>query len=268
MKIEHVLCQHPGINEAVVVAREDHSHKRLVAYVVPSDATAGCDATCLREWCAVRLPAYMVPDILVDLPALPKTVNQKIDRRALPPPPCSDDTARLIEPRSDTERALVAIWAEVLGTEHIGIQDEFYALGGNSLSAVRMLSMVETRLGKSVPLVVFMRAPTVASLARLLVEGHDLEASLVVPIQQGDGRPPLWFVHPVGGHVLCAEWLRRHMDPQQPILGIQARGPRRRAASPRNGRSHGGAVRAIAVDQPTARTLLCGRAVDGRPDCF
>jgi len=103
------------------------------------------------------------------------------------------------------------------------VRDDFFALGGDSLRAVAMLSAVEARLGVSVPLSAFARAPTIEGLAER-ASSPAQEEPLTVVVQAGDGRAPLWLLHPVGGHVVFGNWLRAGMSPTQPILGIQARG--------------------------------------------
>ncbi|RJS12520.1 non-ribosomal peptide synthetase, partial [Corallococcus sp. H22C18031201] len=131
-EVEAVLRQHPGVRDAVVVAREDvPGDKRLVAYVVP-----GGEVSSLREHVQKHLPEYMVPSAVVELAALPLSPNGKVDRRALPAPEApvarpTEDAA----PRNALEAQLVALWAEVLGRPSVGIHDNFFDLGGHSLLA-------------------------------------------------------------------------------------------------------------------------------------
>jgi len=148
----------------------------------------------------------MVPAVVMALAAFPKTPNQKVDRRALPPPP--DTTAEKVQPRDASERRIAVAWSKALGVavDSLGVGDSFFDRGGDSLRAVSMLSALEADLGRSVPLSAFAGAPTIEGLARRLATAdEDQEEPLTVVVQKGDpARPPLWLVPPVGGHVVSA----------------------------------------------------------------
>lgn len=173
-EIEAELRDQPGVGQAVVVLREDQpGRRRLVAYL--TRAGAGTDDVpgpeLLREALAARLPGYMVPAAYRVLDRFPLTVNGKLDRPALPAPTRADSTEALVTaPRSGEEAALLEIWREVLGTENLGARDDFFAVGGDSLSAVRVLSRVRRRWGVELSPAVLFEAPTVARLAELVAE--------------------------------------------------------------------------------------------------
>ncbi|MBW4717722.1 amino acid adenylation domain-containing protein [Saccharothrix sp. SC076] len=155
-EVEALLRQRPGVRQAVVVARDEP--KRLVAYVVGE--TAG-----LREHLTATLPDYMVPSAFVALDAFPLTPNGKLDRAALPAPVVGDAPEDFVAPRTDEERRVAAVWSEVLGVEHVGARDDFFALGGDSILAVRALG----RLG-GLPVRAMFEHRTVEALARALPE--------------------------------------------------------------------------------------------------
>ncbi len=168
-EIEAVLQQQPGVREAVVDARDDSSGaRRLVAYVVgePGTGAAGRD---LRNVLEQKLPAYMVPARFVALEALPRTPNGKLDRRALPPPDDNDLRPEARE-RSPTpvEAKLVEIWCEVLGLAHVGLDENFFELGGDSLLAIHIMVAIQQRFGVELPLDTLILAPTVARMAQKL----------------------------------------------------------------------------------------------------
>jgi amino acid adenylation domain-containing protein len=144
-EIESVLRSVDGVREAVAVARNDgpQGEKRLVAYVVSSAESASLIITC-REAAQSRLPEYMIPSAFVVLDALPLTANGKIDRKALPAPEASEAVAYRA-PRNAIEQALCDVWQEVLRREQVGIADNFFSLGGDSILSIRIVSLLKAR---------------------------------------------------------------------------------------------------------------------------
>jgi acyl carrier protein len=170
-EVEAVLGSHPDIGEAAVVL-EHHPHDRLVAYLVPADASRPPALGELRELAARRLPAWAQPSQMVVLAALPRTRHGKVDRGGLPAalPERPADLA-YAAPATPAEQALAAIWAEVLGIEAVGLDDNFFDLGGRSLLLVRVQACIEQRLGIAVSMVDLFRHPTIRHLARHLRAG-------------------------------------------------------------------------------------------------
>ncbi len=171
-EVESVLAQHPAVHESVVLARRDpDTDQRLVAYVVPNPdrATTAGD---LRRWLESKLPDYMVPLAFVFLDALPLTPNGKVDRRTLPAP----DHARaesdelFVAPDTPTERALAAMWRDLLGVPRVGIHDNFFELGGHSLLVTRLIVRVREAFQVELPLRRVFQAPTIAALAGAIEE--------------------------------------------------------------------------------------------------
>ncbi|HET6710470.1 non-ribosomal peptide synthetase, partial [Amycolatopsis sp.] len=137
-EIDTTLTTHPGIRQAVTVVRDDHTGRaRLVSYVVPG--TAGVDPAALREHLLQRLPDYMVPSAFVPLAALPLETTGKIDKAALPAPGFAEAADRQ-PPRTDRERTLCALFAEVLGLPSVGVDDGFFELGGDSIVSIQLVS--------------------------------------------------------------------------------------------------------------------------------
>ncbi|MCP4654106.1 MAG: amino acid adenylation domain-containing protein, partial [bacterium] len=166
-EVEAVLAEHPAVTAAaVVLVREDADDERLVAYLVRGRGPA--EEAELRAHLERKLPAYMVPAVFVELEALPLTPNGKVDRaalgrRALPAP-----TAEEQPPQSELEKAVAAVWADVLGRETVGMHGNFFDLGGHSLLVSRAVNRLRTVLGREISVVDVFEHPTVASLARAL----------------------------------------------------------------------------------------------------
>jgi amino acid adenylation domain-containing protein len=222
-EIEAALGQHPAVQEAVVLAREDApGEKRLVAYVVADSTTDE-----LRRFLKDKLPESMVPAVVVLLDALPLAPNGKLDRQALPAPDRSRPGLEkvFVVPRDDLERQLADIWEEVLGVRPVGVTDNFFELGGHSLLAVRLFAVIENRLGKKLPLTAVFQGATVEDLAGVLRrQTTPGPQSALVAIHSGGSKRPLFLVHPAGGHVFPYIHLAQLLGPDQPCYGLQARG--------------------------------------------
>jgi len=174
-EIESVLNQHSGVRDCVVVARKDDTRsKRLIVYVVPKQQpspTAGD----LRHFLRQRLPDYMVPSIFVLLDALPRTPHGKLDRHALPAAGHAgfDSGKTLVEPRDPVEKALTKIWAQLLRLDSVGVHDDFFDLGGDSLLTIQIISRVRKAFRVEISVRSIFETPTVAGLAVLIRQVKD-----------------------------------------------------------------------------------------------
>ena len=243
-EIEAVLSQHPSVLQTVVIAREDGSgEKRLVAYVVSNEGPA-LSISDLRRFLREKLPEYMVPFAFVLLEALPLTPSGKVNRSVLPAPDLAkpDSEENFVAPRDELEQELVQIWEEVLRVQPIGIKDNFFDLGGHSLLAVHLFGQIETKFGKKLPLATLFQSGTVETLAKMLCPaqekatgdqvllgalGEDTSTdawSSLVAIQPNGSKPPLFFMHPMGGEILCYRPIAMHLGQDQPVYGLQPPG--------------------------------------------
>src|SRR5450755_1972849 len=226
-EIEAVLEQHPGVNHAVVVAREDTpGDKRLVAYFVPATPDALTSAE-LRSHAGKQLTDYMTPTAFVQMAKLPVTPNGKVDRKALPAPTVIDFEAQTeyVAPRDATERKLVQLWEEVLGVSPISVTASFFDLGGRSVLAARLFTKILRAFGKELPLSTLFRSPTVEQLAKeLQPTAQAFEYPTLVTIQEHGSKPPFFCVHGGAGSTLFLHRLSRELGDDQPFYGIEPEG--------------------------------------------
>ena len=219
-EIETVLGRHPSVREAAVLVREDPAGKRLVAYV----AGAGVGPDELREHVRRTLPVYMVPAAFVALDALPLTPNGKVDRRALaalgeaPVRPADPPAAA---PAGSLEAQLIEVWQQLLGVRALGVSDDFFELGGDSLTAARMLQQVGDLTGCALPLTTLYESPTVEGLARMLRERGERSLDVTAPalmLNRGGDRTPLFLFHGMlTGGAFYALRLARRLGSRQPV---------------------------------------------------
>jgi amino acid adenylation domain-containing protein len=227
-EIESVLCEHPSVRQAAAIVREDNAgNQRLAAYLVQSAGrTLGpTQKSEIRTWVRTKLPEYMTPTDFVVMDALPLTPNGKINRKALPAPSAPVESPTAAAPRDALENQLVRIWEDILGVRPIGLSDNFFDLGGHSLTAVRLFSEVRKQTGRDLPLGTLFQAPTIGGLAEILrKDGWSPGWSSLVSIQPAGSRPTFFCVHGGGGNVLLFRELARHLGSDYPFYGLQSRG--------------------------------------------
>ena len=170
-EIEAKLIQHSVVQDSVVIVREDNpGNKRLIAYIVPNTQNYELRNNSelisrLRQSLKGSLPEYMIPSTFVLLEKLPLTPNGKIDRRALPKPGLQEFENNFVAPRTDTEIVLAKLWCEVLGLEKLGVNNNFFEMGGNSLLTTQLIMKIRSYFQVNLPLRVLFESPTVNSLA-------------------------------------------------------------------------------------------------------
>jgi amino acid adenylation domain-containing protein len=192
-EVEAALEEHDTVRESVVIAREDDpGDKRLVAYVVPAPGLTPTVAE-LRDQIGGRLPSYMIPTSFVFLEALPLTPNGKLDRQALPQPEgyLPEMEATYVAPQSEIEHTIAGIWQEVLRVEKVGVNDNFFTLGGHSILLARVHTKLHEVFDQGLTLLDLFKYPTVAALARFLGQVTDESHSLDESFERADARKEL-----------------------------------------------------------------------------
>ncbi len=236
-EIESRLDQYAPLEHRIVIAREDTpGDKRLVAYVVMKSGQS-LNRDELKVFLQAELPAFMMPSAIVELPELPKNANGKIDRNALPAPNQQDTQRTLVAPRTPLEEKLTALWQSVLGLDAVGITDDFFDLGGNSLLVMRLFSELEALFAQRLPLVEIFAAPTVEKMAERLeqlaltnsvsadsgIDSRDDSGnclSTLVPLRLGSVTPPLFLIHDVDGDTALYLHLARRLRGDRAVYAI------------------------------------------------
>ncbi|HKV36205.1 MAG TPA: non-ribosomal peptide synthase/polyketide synthase [Pyrinomonadaceae bacterium] len=216
-EIESVLERHPMVQQCVVTANtNDIGDKRLVAYLVPAEEQATTSE--LRAYLKEKLPEYMVPSYFVLLAEMPLTPNGKVDRKRLPAPEQARSETCYVAPRTETERTVAKIWAEVLRVEQVGVEDNFFESGGHSLLATQVVSRLRAALQTEVPLRWLFEQPTCAALAAHIDKvGKAQTAVTLPPLQRRDAidAPQLSFTQQ-------RLWFLDQLEPESAFYNIGA----------------------------------------------
>ena len=191
-EIEALLDDHAQIRQSAVMAHsDDKGVKRLVAYLVIDEAQPSLESSSIREYVGQHLPDYMVPARFIFLSRLPVTANGKLDRNALPEPSFESITLSKVAPRNKTETTLCDIWSQVLGVESVGIDDNYFELGGDSILSIQVISRAK-RVGILITAKQIFELQSIAKLAQAAKQGVQIsaeqglvtQAALITPIQQ------------------------------------------------------------------------------------
>ena len=219
-EVEAALQSLPHVREAIAVSAEDQcGEQQIIAYVV-SDGGAGLAASGIRRLLAEKLPSHMVPAGFVFLNELPRTANGKVDRQALPRSnghrPEID--ADFVRPQEGLEQDLTKVCQRILGIERIGVRDNLFDLGMNSLTAIQLISHIEKAFGKHLPPATLFVSPTVAQLAKSLQPDECPQSwSSLLPIQPKGSKSPFFWIHGDSSDVL----LPRYFGPDQPLYALE-----------------------------------------------
>ena len=221
-EVESVLAQHPAVQETVATVREDIAgDKRLIAYVTLAREQSVSE---LRLYLKDKLPSYMVPSAIVVLDALPLTTNGKIDHQALPAP---DDTrSRLgnsfIAPRNLLELKIAEMWEEILNVRPIGLTDNFFDVGGHSILGLRLMARIQKEFDLDLPLATLFEGGTVEHLAAILRQRTPAKQTHLVALEKGGSGAPIFFMHPIGGGIVCYAYLARQFGGDHPVYALAA----------------------------------------------
>jgi amino acid adenylation domain-containing protein len=233
-EIEAVLLKHLAVRDAVAVVLTAAAGTQYLAAYLVLHSGAAWDERSLREFAAARLPQYMRPQAFVQLDVLPLSPNGKINRRSLPEPfadvRSSPPAAEPTEPRKPTllEHRLLEVWRTTLAMDNLGLDDDFFQLGGDSLRAMTLIARLEESLGRSISVATLIAVPTVARLAAHLeaeaATDDKREATGVAQLRDGDEKRPLFFVHSLAGDVWIYRDLVQTLRTDAAMYGLQMPG--------------------------------------------
>lgn len=223
-EIENVLRQHASVLQAVVMIREDlPNQKYLAGYVIlEGDSTTEED---LLNYLTQKLPAYMVPSVIMKVELIPLTNNGKADRKSLPKPEIRTQETKQHTPLTKTEIKLAELWKHLLNIDSIGLNDHFFRLGGHSLLAAELFFKIREHFTINLPLHTIFQAPTIRQLAKVIDSTTwDLTTKDLVLIKPGKGTQPIFYLPGIGGHTLSFYHLAETMQLNHPQYGLNLPG--------------------------------------------
>ena len=271
-EVEAALSRHPSVDQCVAVAKQPGENGSLqprtyiVVYVVLRRGE-NASSQDLREFLKDRLPEYALPAMIYLVDAFPLSPNGKVDFYALSQLDAGEREMRdsYVPPRDALELQLAQIWEKLLNFHPIGVGDDFFAIGGDSLSAIDLMLTIEKEFQCRLPITALIQAPTIAALADLL-RGDDDSVSLgsLVPIRVTGSRPPLFCIH-ADGSVFIYRRFAEYLDPSIPIYGLQAHGLANPNAQPHRHVDEMAAhyIREIRTVQPHGPYHLCAFSAGG-----
>ncbi|HVX52009.1 MAG TPA: amino acid adenylation domain-containing protein [Chitinophagaceae bacterium] len=231
-EIASILEQCPLVKQAAVIAKNTGDTKKIAAYIVPAGVYNKYEITAYLK---SRLPAYMIPSLFMQLEKLPLTENGKIDKKNLPE--IEEEETYLPDfaaPVTDDEKMISEIWCELLGHEKISINSNFFELGGDSLTAIKLMARLQKKLDINLPLAILFQYSTIKTLAaNLRCQDDYIKWECLVPIRPQGNKTPAYIVHGVGGHVLVLNHLLKYISPEQPLYGLQPKGIKGKSEIPR-----------------------------------
>lgn len=232
-EVDEVLMDHPAVIQVATFAAPHASLGEEVAAAVVLREAASVTEGEIQEFAGARLADFKIPRRVIFVKEIPKGPTGKLQRIGLAekfgltasPSDHSGAQGASIAPRDALESRLAEIWKQVLETSAVGIKDNFFDLGGDSLLAVTLIMEIETAIGRSLPPSFLIKAPTIELLADILRKGEGASlSSALVAIQPNGSNPPFFFIHAVNGNVLNYRPLSRYLGADQPFYGLQARG--------------------------------------------
>ncbi|MDM5281497.1 amino acid adenylation domain-containing protein [Paenibacillus silvae] len=221
-EITELLINYPQIEDVIVMPRSSADEKYLCAYFISEESISRAE---LVSYLKQNVPDYMIPSYFVQLDKFPINANGKVDRKELPKPNKEARNVQYVAPRNKTEESLVRIWSNVLGVESIGVFDDFFQSGGDSLKAMTLVTQIYQDMNIDVPITNFFKSPTISSLSESILKDELEKTGNIVLLNQGnDTEPPVFLVHGSGGGILNFVDLANSLDKDKTIYAIKSYG--------------------------------------------
>ncbi len=226
-EVEENIKTIQGVKDCAVVVQEQNANeKKLVAFVVSDEDDIERK---VRKQLKRNLPDYMIPNLIIKLDELPLTPNAKVDRKYLEKFAVKNiaSKAEYVEPKDELEKRLVKVWEEILNLKKIGVEDDFFEIGGHSILAINLLEKISKEFDVEIPMVKFFMNPTIRNIAnqiRIVRSGKTIDPNVLVRFHDDKHRKPLYFIHPSGGSVHWYTMLANELKDSIPFYGIQAKG--------------------------------------------
>lgn len=224
-EVDEVLLDYPEVTQALTFALPHPTLGEDVGAAIVLQEKATITQREIREFAATRLADFKVPAQVVFVDEIPKSPTGKLQRVGLAEKLATKLRTSFVEPSTEIEKVLAEIWTEVLGVERVGLYDNFFALGGDSLKAVQLFAQIEKTFGKNLPLDTLLLAATIQELADIIRQEESLApSSSLVAIQPNGSKPPLFCIAPLGSSVLIYRDLAMSLGDDQPVYGLQDTG--------------------------------------------
>ncbi|OZG25974.1 non-ribosomal peptide synthetase [Williamsia sp. 1138] len=226
-EIDAVLTRHPHVDRSVTIARPGPGGQVVLVSYVVAPAHDGSRTDEISDFAAEFLPRHMLPGVIMATDSIPFTPTGKLDERALPQPDFESGVPHRA-PATATEVVVAAAFADSLGIPAVSVHDDFFSIGGNSLTAIGVLGQIRDQLQRPIPLQWFLADPTVLALARRIDTfdpmAADAALDVVLPIRETGTATPLFCIHPILGLSWSYAGLARHLDDNRPVYGLQVPG--------------------------------------------
>jgi|GEM_PF-499926 len=219
-----LLNNFKNIVQAAVIPVAIEKDFSLVAYIVTDSPDHGATAQTYKTGLEQTLPAYMVPSYFIEVQALPLTPSGKLDRRSLPQPQASARITAYRAPRSSKEMKLCRLYAQITGLVQVGIDDNFFSIGGHSLLAMKLIAGIRQEFDCKLPLRKIFEFPTPEGLSTQIETGKTWAFDPLLALKPGGQQTPLFCVHPGGGYATVYQNLANQLETEQPVWGLQASG--------------------------------------------
>ncbi len=229
-EVETALTGLDNIDDAILIVHRDSlGNDRLIAYIINNVKIEDFELKeYIESWesqLRLNLPEYMLPQAYHPVDVFPLTPTGKIDKQSLPEPIFKSELTVHIAAETGTEKRLTTIWIKYLGLTDIGVEDNFFDLGGHSIIAVQIVVLIEKEFGKRIPISAFFEHPTIEKIAQLIDYGQqDYHLKTLVQIKKGNGQNPLYLIHGIGLNVLIFNNLAKCLHRDQTVYGLQALG--------------------------------------------